>query len=557
MAVNAPDLSVVVGRYRLQVRVSSGPIKSDRAATSIKVEGVREPSSVQIPGASFALDADSEIPLLRPILAENSLVDVYLRGPDVSTLRAEPRSDALSLQFEDKGIRHYRLRLRGNVGFLTLTWQAPGLEISIRLEVFPTKMDYRRDYSRLLEDLHTLSPMLVTSTSGLTAGHFSSEFGSQTTDLEWLLNLQHGLAKLEAAMDVLVPRLRPAVRRSIEVRPTDRLRGRKPVSRAVQSRILSPGMPRRLIATQSVGTERATSINRYVKREVHRLRDTCNSILRADWSRKLDPELIAIVARASGLAQKWTSEMLDIPDGPEPRELGVHLRDPFYGPAINSFRVLRNELSRTPNARLVGLKDLPTLYEYWVFLAVARILLERFPVVHTLREPLVRRAGSGLVLVAGRRSEIVLGDDDGTIVRCQFNRQFNGLPTTNQRPDTVIEVSSQEGLLIIDAKYRVARDENYLRRYGNVGPLEEDVNVLHRYRDAIVDPRRPGQRLSRNGLIVFPSGAGDTYRRHHFFRSWLSAGIGGMPMLPDNVELMREALEAHFERFAEVKKVES
>ena len=41
---------------------------------------------------------------------------------------------------------------------------------------------------------------------------------------------------------------------------------------------------------------------------------------------------------------------------------------------------------------------------------------------------------------------------------------------------------------IFDAKYRIdfAERSHYKKKYGTPGPMEEDINTMHRYRDALV-----------------------------------------------------------------------
>ena len=39
---------------------------------------------------------------------------------------------------------------------------------------------------------------------------------------------------------------------------------------------------------------------------------------------------------------------------------------------------------------------------------------------------------------------------------------------------------------IFDAKYKIENSKDYKNRYGGIGPKEEDINTMHRYRDAIV-----------------------------------------------------------------------
>ena len=39
---------------------------------------------------------------------------------------------------------------------------------------------------------------------------------------------------------------------------------------------------------------------------------------------------------------------------------------------------------------------------------------------------------------------------------------------------------------VFDAKYKIDTSTEYQKSYGGVGPKEEDINTMHRYRDAIV-----------------------------------------------------------------------
>ena len=246
----------------------------------------------------------------------------------------------------------------------------------------------------------------------------------------------------------------------------------------------------------------------------------------------------------------WLRQLQHIPTVMHVPNLQVRLRDPLYESAFRSLNALRLAIEPLQDAHPIGLKDLPTLYEYWVFLRIVEILEGRYPVVRRRGASMVQRAGADLVLTPGRASETVLADGQGREVSCQFNRLFTGLPTTNQRPDAVISIRGGARLLLIDAKYRLGRDPDYVRRYGMEGPLAEDINVIHRYRDAIVGALPPHRRLSQAGLIAFPGRESARYASHQFYRSWLSVRVGGIPMLPSATGLMEQAICDYLDEMA-------
>lgn len=484
-----------------------------------------------------------EVCLDSPILGEDSFVDVYLRGPSPTILSTEPLARSSQEVFRGDGLQHFRITYRGAVGEVSWRWITPQGVIRITLECFPTKLDYRKDFTSIKEALEDLSPSLTASVSGAASGLFGGDrSGSQSSDGEWLENLRSGAAELQEAVNVLLPRLRSRVDTEIGYVTRDRVRRTKPVNR---NSYWSKG-PGQLVQVRKLTTSSNDSVNGYLKWEIIRLRDRVNQLSNTDWFKELDENITRPVKDVRSLVQEWLRALAHISPVEQLPNLHVRLRDPVYGRAFRSLHALRDALEPLDDFRPVGLKDLPTLYEYWVFLEVASILKEQYPRVLKGSSPLVQRAGPDLVLTQGRSSEITLSDDVGNVVRCQYNRRYVGLPTTNQRPDSVIEIARDGQVLIVDAKYRLGRDERYLRQFNTEGPLPEDINVVHRYRDAIVSSMPPHRRLSNAGIIAFPGSNENRYRAHHFYRSWLAVRIGGIPLLPGRTELMRESLAGFF-----------
>ena len=128
-----------------------------------------------------------------------------------------------------------------------------------------------------------------------------------------------------------------------------------------------------------------------------------------------------------------------------------------------------------------------------------------------------------------------------------YNRMFNRLPTTNQKPDNVIQFASQKRFYIFDAKYRIQFDKDYLKRYGKPGPMEEDINTMHRYRDAIAIPHPMTQQYQRGVVIgaavLFPHPDEEEYYGHHFHKSIDQVEIGGLPLMPNATSMLASKLE--------------
>lgn len=547
MVKHVPIVEIRFGDHELTaVRHGSAPPGGSNGSTRVKFEVSASAEMPRIRAGSIDVDVDrgsGEIEFSAPLLGEDSSVDVYLRGPSPTVVNTEPLARSNQEIYRGRDLQHIRIAYRGSVGEVRWRWVTPLGVISISLECFPTKLDYKNDFSLIRAALQAVSPSLTTSVSGATTGLFESRTGSsQASDGEWLENLRYGLTDLCDAVHTLLPRLRNRVATELTTVSRDRVRRARPVSRYSHS----GHRPNKPVQVQKLVNSINDPINGHLKWEILRLRTAASNIGNARWFEDIDENLSRPVEAVRQYTHEWLRALESVNPIEHIPNLHVRLRDPLYGRAFRALYALRDAITPLNEFRPIALKDLPTLYEYWVFLEVVTMLKRKYPTVLKGSSPLVQRAGPDLVLAQGRSSEIVLSDDSGNSVTCQYNRRYTGLPTTNQRPDAVIEVASEGRLLVVDAKYRLGRDSRYLRQYSIEGPLAEDINVLHRYRDAIVSPFPPHERLSSAGLIAFPGSNESQYRAHHFYRSWLAVRVGGIPLLPGRTQLMEEALGDFF-----------
>ncbi|WP_433876248.1 DUF2357 domain-containing protein [Sinomonas atrocyanea] len=544
-------VEVRLGEYTLSaIRHGDAPPAGSDGATFVRADvvgkGIEPEVSVGDHAMAFCENV-GHVSLASPVLGEDSVVSVYVSGPIPSSLSTEPRSDSVRQMFGRGGFQHFQIQYRGAVGEVSWRWDTPSGSVTFTLECFPTKLDYRKDFAAIRAALEELAPSLTASAAGRAAGTFdATRHLAQSAEIEWLQMVRRNYAELQTAVSRLLPSLRRQVQPERSVTTRDRMRRAKPVSK----RSYAPGRATAAIQVSALVDAEASPVNGHLKWELERLRASALAATTAKWFGQLDPNLREPVSALAADVGHWLRQLQHIPTVMHLPNLQVRLRDPLYESAFRSLYALRFALQPLEEAHPIGLKDLPTLYEYWVFLRVVEILKARYPIVRRHSQPLVQRAGADLVLTPGRSSEIVLADPSGSAVACQFNRLFTGLPTTNQRPDAVIAVRGGDKVLVIDAKYRLGRDPQYIGRYGLEGPLAEDINVIHRYRDAIVAVLPPHRRLSHAGLIAFPGRESPRYLTHQFYRSWMSVRIGGVPMLPSASGLMEQTINDYLDEIA-------
>ncbi|HEX2190234.1 MAG TPA: DUF2357 domain-containing protein, partial [Longimicrobiaceae bacterium] len=222
---------------------------------------------------------------------------------------------------------------------------------------------------------------------------------------------------------------------------------------------------------------------------------------------------------------------------------------PGYREAHRACLLLRLGLSLEGGPVHLAVKDLGLLYEYWCFLALARILAGRSGRPLPARRLLaVEERGLRVLLRRGREQSLPFDLGGGRRAVLTYNPRFGGEPLlVPQQPDLLLEVRRADGTaarVVLDAKYRITAAPEYLERYGSPGPPEDALNALHRYRDAIV---RPGsgvepERIVARAAALFPFREGEpgAFRASRLWRSLDGLGVGAIPLLPGSTGYLEE-----------------
>jgi len=219
---------------------------------------------------------------------------------------------------------------------------------------------------------------------------------------------------------------------------------------------------------------------------------------------------------------------------------------PHYATFAKMARHLNGGLALEGGLLQIGVKQVWLLYQYWCFLRIITLLRERLQLEQLSLVQLSRNKIS-VSLKKGVESSVVFRNPvSGKRVEVIFERSFTRLPTISQRPDNVIQLASEDRLFIFDAKYRLAFDPSYLDIYGGIGPQVEDINTMHRYRDAIMVRGGEGKAryvsVVRGAAVLFPFHDEETYRNHRFYQSIDQVEIGGLPFMPGATKLVEEMI---------------
>lgn len=532
------------------------------------------PTSISLSGPSsiYALNRSTNIlaPInpgqnIEPLLFEGVTYDFHFEKSSNATLKlpfgAEPRRIRQDSE-------HYVLNFQNNVGYIDIEIYNAEEKVLIQLEVFSRKIDYRTDYIQMRDEVSKILRNLAMTASAKTYGLAAPDKRYRPTLTEWFAIVKDNFDKFIQLTAAINRNPHSALKLNTIEKHTDRARK---ISRSTLSMSLrrsgdgpvipsiGAALPRKIKEDVSFATF-DTVENRYYKGLLETTYRNVRALSRLSQSEDEDAESelekrffisikpvlksmklkLEIAMKASFLANVGKASLK------RPSSLVFH-KNPTYSRIDKMARLFNCGLSFTGNIVPIAVKDTALLYEYWCFLKIVDLLREHFDledqtIVKTNRFRSTVTLAKG-VSAAMRFKHVPTGKTLYVI----YNRMFDRLPTISQKPDNVIQLATETKFYIFDAKYRVQFDTDYLRQYGGVGPTTEDINTMHRYRDAIAIPHplKPNSYLKGvvlGAVTLFPLPDEENYKAHKFYKSISQVEIGGLPFLPNTTHLMKEKL---------------
>lgn len=211
------------------------------------------------------------------------------------------------------------------------------------------------------------------------------------------------------------------------------------------------------------------------------------------------------------------------------------------------YLMLQRGLSITEDIFQIAHKNVAELYEYWCFIKLGSLLKKH----HQLKGTNVIQVDSRGLYVSlqkGKTSTMsFIHSKTGESFTLSYNQKLSSKPTVAQRPDNILMLEKEMRHVtyhyVLDAKYKLDYDK--LSDQILEVPKEEDINTIHRYRDAIVSAKGKThyEQLVFGGVILFPGNEEELYKQHRFYRSIETVNIGGLPFLPSKTQLVEAFLE--------------
>lgn len=458
----------------------------------------------------------------------------------------------------------------------------------LRFEVISAKLSYEEQYLALLHDLTSISIALLFDPEAPTQGKFIEIDGEQKTPLERFLLLQASmpLNELRAAMGMIKSRPHSQLESIDRWIPASMTTGTHamgdPIGR-IRWGMNSAGNPAPIEALERKRNDTTdTAPNRFIKQSIAQFLNACRAIkddpakygqrlstlatdLHAEFEQQSRTEFIKSAGRLGRVPLE--NQVLQKRDG-----YRHYLRSWVMANKTLSIRDLDGKGALSPTAEN---RQVPDLYEYWLFFFMAEAL-EKMPGASQLDRKYVKELNpNGVASITLAKSDeprltLKLGKGESArYVALYYNRSFAQGPghtsySLTLRPDYTVETfpiiygasfehcrTSAEKLgeitfIHFDAKFRIANLD--LSRAGDNEGTEsatydddakpEDVYKMHTYNEAI--------RGTASSVILFPGdrpadgGLNQTFAKYRE----LIPGVGALAISPGNQEVRSKALTA-------------
>lgn len=501
-----------------------------------------------------------------PLFFENGQYDFIIESSEYTNLNFIQNGIDINKYFKKvKNITFGFLEFNGDVGYTNIDIYNDNIKVlTIIIEIFPTKMDYKKDYEEMIyeinEEISSIAFNLIDKT------YLESKLidTKKQTNTEFINILDKIFDDFINSLDFIVNNFKHNI---IEKENIVSIHKAKKISKNTRNYVRTK--PNLLIENKdgfiNIGNKT------YISSKVIELKkDTTTNIFENQIIKYMIQDIIRRIEYLERLLIKTNGQIYkDIIDSKyklskKKLDLNLYLKKYFenisniepkntmslvfkmshgYKDAYKKYKVLSKGLDLGDDLFKISPKKIYQLYEMWCYIKFHKILYDLgYDVV---QYGIIDYKDNGLYLRLNTDKEAsMIYKKDNKSLRLWYNKSYS-VPTTIQRPDTVLHIeninSKEKRTYIFDAKYRMKIDAN-----GNESPLEEDINVMHRYRDAIVsetDDTINYKYDTFGAYVMFPCSDEKTFMSNRFYNTIDKVNVGAFPMLPGSTALITNHLK--------------
>lgn len=437
--------------------------------------------------------------------------------------------------------------------------------LRLTLEIYPSKLGYKTDYLKLRQDVasevYNLTFDFMRKTY-LNAGLVKSESPSLT---EFYSILEQKFEELNQALNLIIQQPYHELQVVEEIK---NYRGNAYIGpKGIQylnkhpqqiQRVGNRYVPKKFLHIQKQMTTDVYE-NQFIK---HMLQQIIRRIKQVEKSYKTLHRATdeILVKRFNGFINELEDKLeysflKDVSSLSKVQQFSIVMHmSPIYKQFYKIYLSLQMGLSIWSGLFQISNKNIAELYEYWCFIKLGAILKEKHELINTKKSGYYMD-GLSVTLKKGEQSIMSFKHRaTGEVFTLAYNK-VNKTPTLPQKPDNILSLKRQSidksYQYVIDAKYKMDYRSEEIIKEGIKqtvmieAPREEDINTMHRYRDAIVykNSLDEYEHSVVGAIILFPGSQSEVYRQNQFYKSISTVNIGALPFLPSNTSLVEEFLE--------------
>lgn len=522
----------------------------------------------------------------RPIFFENGSYQIVVSPKDKNDLSFYHEHPILrkAVGRVDIGDSYFlmgSLQFQNEVGLSTFEIRS-GEEVllEVTMEIFPTKLDYKADYKKLLDEvndeIYNLAFHFIKKT--YLGAKVNVEGKPSRSEFYRLLDF-HFEGLIKAIQHIESQPNRKLITTHIHARG-DQLgkldqKGRQYIRKRphllidvksgieMENRVVLPKSGLKIKKDHTIDTLE----NQFIKWIMIRLQNKISNLLMKVASKNKryevepDPDLVKkIETKLSSLDKRVKNSFWNKIGKLDRSVMSLVIQmAPGYRNVFQTYLILSKGLTLQGTLYQMSVKDVATMYEYWTFIKLGQILNKNY---EQIDQDIIKVNREGLFVNLDTKStakRVYQHPVTKEQIILTYQKAERNLPTLSQKPDTTLSIEKKgknfKYNYIFDAKYRIdfaVEGSYYKRYYQEPGPMEEDINTMHRYRDSLVDQQNgPFERTAFGAYVLFPWKDEDLYENHHFYQSIGKVNIGGFPFLPNATRLVEQFIEHLIEKSPE------
>ncbi len=468
--------------------------------------------------------------------------------------------EAITHLSRNKNILMGKFNFRNDVGYSELEIRKDSLPLLIlKIEVFPSKIDYQRDYYNLIREVNEEVYNLAYDFLRKTFQNMTLTEEENVSDSEFFTILNTIFTGFKRAFRRIEKFPHHRLNQVRKIKPSGRVKkvNKQSIKWLRKNTKYYDGesdLPTRLLDVNkqlSFDTYENKFVKWIISQMIKRIKKFVISYKRfykenaedqviefaEQMIRDLDLFLTRTFLNEVGELYKVDSLSLVLQMAPGYRELYKY------------YLMLKKGLSFNGELFRLSMKETWKLYEYWCFLKLNQILRQKYNLV---KNNLIDFDYSGIYVSLNTSSSAAVEyehPETGERFTLSYNTKEGKKITTGQKPDNVLSLRKQgsnvDYRFVFDAKYRInpAYSSTYYgRTYNEIpGPEEDTINTMHRYRDAIVYQEE--SEITRDmvgAYVLFPYHDEELFKEHHFYKSINQVNVGAFPFLPESTELVSD-----------------